>query len=152
MIFYEVSEELYKLEGLFIASIIVMIVIVYAFYVFKAKSKVKKVLGFLIMLSMATSLVWISAFMLYENIYYTQKLKTLSDVKIVSGKIEHFDAYRGNMQKHEKFEVNSVKFRYSPSLYTAGFNSPNKSRGVLSDGVFVDIWHSNYNILKIEIK
>ncbi|BCE03442.1 hypothetical protein [Marinicellulosiphila megalodicopiae] len=152
MLLYEISDELFKLVGIFIACIIVFVITVYGFYTFEAKSKLKKVLGFFIVLPMAATLIWLSAFMLNENIHYTHKLKTLNDVSFVSGQIEYFDAYRGNMQKDETFEVGSVKFRYSPSLYSAGFNSPKKAKGKLFNGVFVEIWYSKNIILKIVIK
>jgi hypothetical protein len=71
--------------------------------------------------------------------------------KVIEGVVKNFDPMPASGHKMESFTVNGVKFEYSDSVVTPGFNNATSKGGPIHEGLPVKISHIGNTILKLEV-
>src|SRR5947209_3961795 len=72
-------------------------------------------------------------------------------VQVVEGVVTAFHPMPASGHAMESFAVAGVKFAYSDYVITAGFNQTASHGGPIRQGLPVRIWHSNGEILRLDI-
>jgi len=102
------------------------------------------------------SLANILAYNSYRNVIYLLDRK---EYKIIEGKINNYLPTKITDKKFESFNVEGIKFVYSPAIRTYSFSKLKGQGNPIEEGDIVRIWYYNSNgmpdnnlILKLEIK
>jgi len=108
---------------------------------------------------------WFSAFFVGFSIFWTLTafITTFGSYwngreTLLSGKAHYVEGYVRDFipmpsQGHanESFDVNGVSFHYSDFQVGAGFNNTSSHGGPIRAGLFVRIWYSGNDILKLQV-
>jgi len=77
---------------------------------------------------------------------------TSGNAAYVEGVVQNFVPMPVQGHATESFTVNGVPFNYSDYIVTAGFNNTSTHGGPIRQGLFVRIWYTGNEILKLEIR
>lgn len=69
----------------------------------------------------------------------------------VEGIVQNFVPMQDFGRKTESFSVNGIPFHYSNYIVSAGFNDTITHGGPMKQGLYVRIWYSGNDILKLQI-
>jgi hypothetical protein len=99
------------------------------------------------------SVFWtLSAFLITFGAYWSGRETLLSGkAQYVEGNVQHFIPMPYQGHADESFDVSGVSFHYSDFQVGGGFNNTSSHGGPIRDGLFVRIWYSGNNILKLQV-
>jgi len=99
------------------------------------------------------SIFWtITAFLVTLGAYWSGRETLLTGkAQYVEGVVQDFVPMPYQGHAVESFDVNGVSFHYSDFIVGGGFNNTSSHGGPIRAGMFVRIWYSGNDILKLQV-